>query len=90
MGGEALNIPVRGEKAVSFTFTDGEKPLRTPFGLPDGVSVTVDGKRAESGISKRIWSGCSWIYVALNGAREIGIANSGADAVTVKYEFYEV
>ncbi len=86
---ETLTLPIQGYRAVSLTFTDGENPVRTPLGLPEGITIETDGHSADATVRRDIWSGISWVYVGLKGReREIKIAYCGGAPVAVKYELY--
>lgn len=86
---EALLLNVKGYRALSLTFTDGESPVRTPLGLPEGITVETDKKAANVTVRRDIWSGISWVYVLLEGrANEVKISYCGGAPVAVKYELY--
>ncbi len=86
---EALTLSVTGCRAASFTFTDGKDPVRTPFGLPEGVVIETDGRAAETTVRRDIWSGVSWVYVPLSGKEStIKILSCGGKTLAVKYELY--
>lgn len=83
--GEKLMLSVSGKKQLSVTFTKDGKPLRTGRGTPSGFKAYADGKELLQNVTTDIWSGVSWAYYPLNGAKEVVLVYEGKDVVTLKY-----
>ncbi len=86
--GDSLMLEGKG-KALRLNFTKDGKPIRTPYGYPEGFGVLADGKQLPLTIKNYVWSGISWGYLHLHGEKEICLTYTGKGSVRVKYTFEE-
>ncbi|MBQ7163890.1 MAG: hypothetical protein IJR61_01000 [Clostridia bacterium] len=87
--GEKLSFNVKAARYIEFAFTKNGSPERTPFGIPEGMTVSIDGKPAVSTIERPVWSGVSWLHYDLSENTAVTLEYGGEDAVTVKYHAEE-
>ncbi len=87
--GDTLVLKGEGKRALRLNFTKDGKPIRTPYGYPEGFSVTADGKELPLTVKNYVWSGISWVYLHLNGERDLCLRYTGKGSVRVKYAFKE-
>ncbi len=82
---ETLAWNTAGAVAVALTFTDGTRPVRTPYGYPEGLSVFFDGAQQPTEDKTYIWSGISWLYLPLHGTREVAVRYTGEKPLHLRY-----
>ena len=69
----------KGKNVLTLTFEKNGKPLRTPTGLPDCVSLV-----GAEPPTKPYWSGISWIRVPLEEKGRAILENKGEEDILVR------
>lgn len=88
ISGDRITLDTRGKRLLMLSFTADGKPLRTPKGICDGLTVLCNGKEVE-GFHRYVWSGVSWLCVGVSGSKSVQIRYDGQRPIWLKYQLTE-